>query len=342
VPSAADDVVAAIRAAGAVSFADYVRMALYGPHGFYSLQGSAGRRGDFITSSEVGPLFGTVVAAALDKWWMEAGEPARFDFVEVGAGPGTLARSILAALPQCRNALEYTAVEFSATQRARHPQGVNSVDRIPEMPINGVVFANELLDNLPFRLFVFDTGWKEAFVDIGVDGSFVEVLRAIEQVPDVLPPSAAHGTRLPVQDEAASWVRDVLARIVRGRLVIVDYCTMRTSELAGVPWRRWLRTYRQQERGAHYLRETGSQDITAQVCVDQLPQPDLIVDQATFLRQHGIADLVERGRAYWDEHAESPDLVAMKMRSRISESEALLDPIGLGGFSVAEWQVGGP
>jgi hypothetical protein len=29
----------------------------------------------------------------------------------------------------------------------------------------------------------------------------------------------------------------------------------------------------------------------------------------------------------------------MKMRSRISESEALLDPAGLGGFSVLEWRV---
>jgi hypothetical protein len=29
----------------------------------------------------------------------------------------------------------------------------------------------------------------------------------------------------------------------------------------------------------------------------------------------------------------------MTMRSRISESEALRDPIGLGGFVVATWQV---
>jgi hypothetical protein len=30
----------------------------------------------------------------------------------------------------------------------------------------------------------------------------------------------------------------------------------------------------------------------------------------------------------------------MRMRSRISEAEALLDPGGLGGFLVAEWRVG--
>jgi len=40
-------------------YADVVDLALYHPeHGFYSSGGQAGRRGDFITSPEVGPLFG--------------------------------------------------------------------------------------------------------------------------------------------------------------------------------------------------------------------------------------------------------------------------------------------
>ena len=51
-------------------------------------------------------------------------------------------------------------------------------------------------------------------------------------------------------------------------------------------------------------------------------------------------ELVEAGRRYWEEHAARPGLDAMRMRSRISESEALLDPSGLGGFLVAEWRVG--
>ncbi|MFT7394860.1 MAG: hypothetical protein ACI83Y_002541 [Candidatus Azotimanducaceae bacterium] len=39
----------------------------------------------------------------------------------------------------------------------------------------------------------------------------------------------------------------------------------------------------------------------------------------------------------WEEQAARPGLEAMKMRSRVSESEALLDPSGLGSFLVAEW-----
>ena len=48
---------------------------------------------------------------------------------------------------------------------------------------------------------------------------------------------------------------------------------------------------------------------------------------------------MEEGKLVWDERASSPNLAAMKMRSRVSEAEALLDPNGLGAFSVLEWEV---
>ena len=57
--SASDEVEAAIVAAGgAIRFDEFMRIALYGDHGFYTTGGQAGRRGDFITSPEIGPLFG--------------------------------------------------------------------------------------------------------------------------------------------------------------------------------------------------------------------------------------------------------------------------------------------
>ena len=56
---------------------------------------AAGRRGDFLTAPEVGPLYGAVLARAIDAWWIELGRPDPFVVVEAGAGPGTLARSVL-------------------------------------------------------------------------------------------------------------------------------------------------------------------------------------------------------------------------------------------------------
>ena len=339
-PSAADEISAAIAAAGgAIPFSDYMRLALYGEGGFYTTGGRAGRRGgDFITSPEVGPLFGTVIARALDAWWKELGSPNQFDVVECGAGPGTLARSILAAQPECAAAMQYVAVELSASQRALHPQGVESRETMPDGPITGVILANELLDNLPFRLFVFDGSWMEAFVSQAAGGQFVEVLRAPDVVPSCLPQTAPLGSRAPIQDAAASWVRDSLAKIGNGRLLLFDYCSTSTSEIALTPWREWLRTYRDQGRGAHYLTEPGTQDITAQVMIDQLPTGFSSSTQTEFLVHWGIDELVIEGSDYWEGMKHAPDVAAMKMRSRATEAKSLVDQSGLGMFSVVSWQ----
>ena len=172
--SASDEVRAAIVAAGgAIRFDEFMRIALYGEHGFYTSGGRAGRRGDFITSPEVGPLFGAVVARACDAWWEQLGCPDDFRIIDAGAGPGTLARSVLAASPRCLGAApgRYLAIEISEPQRAQHPDGVTSLASLHEVPDGavGIVIANELLDNLPFRLAVYDGSWREAYVEHATD-----------------------------------------------------------------------------------------------------------------------------------------------------------------------------
>ena len=63
--------------------------ALYGPEGFYEREGGgAGRRGDFLTAPEVGPLFGAVLVRALDAWWDAQGRPAAFTVYDAGSGAG--------------------------------------------------------------------------------------------------------------------------------------------------------------------------------------------------------------------------------------------------------------
>jgi SAM-dependent MidA family methyltransferase len=339
VPSAADQVSAAIVAAGgAIPFNQFMQLALYGDAGFYTTTGQAGRRGgDFITSPEVGPLFGTVIARYLDDCWEKLGSPAKFNVVECGAGPGTLARSILAAKPRCLQAINYVAVEVSAAQRALHPKGVESRETMPDHAINGVILANELLDNLPFRLFVFDGMWMEAFVGQTPDGAFVEVLHKPSALPAVLPQTAALGSRVPIQDAACAWANNALSLIERGSLLLFDYCTVTTAAVSAMPWREWLRTYKDHERGGHYLLDPCSQDITAQVVLDQLPTGFVAMTQAQFLQQWGIDELVLEGNAYWENLTGAPDVAAIKMRSRATEVQSLLALDGLGGFTALEW-----
>ena len=338
--SASDEVRAAIGAAGgAIRFDEFMRIALYGEHGFYSTTGQAGRRGDFITSPEVGPLFGTVLARWIESEHRRLGEPDDFTVIECGAGPGSLARAVLAAAPRWRR--HYVAVEISEPQLQQHPEGVVSLPTLPAVAVgSGVVIANELLDNLPFRLAVFDGVWREAVVSIGRGGELVEAAVAGDPTWSFLPGAAPHGARVPIQEQARGWVTSAKRLLLQGTVIVFDYCTARTAELVGQPWRSWLRTYRSHERGVHYLRDPGSQDITAQVCVDQLPSPSSFESQSDFLQRWGVNDLVEEGRSAWAAAAARPDLAALTMRSRVREAEALLDESGLGMFSSVAWRVG--
>ncbi|MFL6203742.1 MAG: SAM-dependent methyltransferase [Acidimicrobiales bacterium] len=359
----------AIERRGPIPFDEVMALALYHPeHGFYSGSGQAGRQGDFLTSPEVGPLFGAVVARALDTWWEDAGEPEVFTVVEAGAGPGTLARSILAAEPACAAALRYILDEVSERQRARHAthQALDPpafayaslpdleaevasvtvangpiVVSLPDLPRAAgpcVVLANELLDNLPVGLRErTQDGWDEVRVGVARDGALREVVVAGTSTSG---PDVPLGGRAPNAQAAAGWVRDAVALAgPGGRVVAFDYVST-TGELAQRPWTEWLRTYRQHERGGHPLEHLGSQDITCEVPVDQLPPPAREVSQAEWLREHGIDQLVEEGRATWRERAAIGDLAAVRARSRVTEAEALLDPSGLGAFRVLEWEGG--
>ncbi len=210
-----DALVHRIMVEGPVPFSVFMDAALYGPAGFYTNGGGAGRRRDFITSPETGELFGKVIARALDAWWVEQSCPDPFIVAECGAGPGALARSVFRAAPECASALRYLLVERSAVLRERHRSGrlplvdvtqvlggfaagpigfddddsialagqgplFASVEEIPAVAVH-VVLANELLDNLPFDVFErVAGGWAEVRVGLGDSAGFGEVLVAAD------------------------------------------------------------------------------------------------------------------------------------------------------------------
>lgn len=360
-----------------VPFSSFMAFALYDEVvGFYTATRSdrtgraGGRSGDFLTSPEVGPLFGALVAERLDREWDALGNPTEFAVVECGAGPGALARSIAFAAPRCAEALRYVMVEVSAGQRALHgdhldrwegevdgpdldafvassgagPRFVSS----PALPttVTGAVLANELLDNLPFDVVRHDgRGGCERLDVVVVDGALELVPVPVELDIDegAILASARPGAWVPLPRAARLWVHEAFDRIERGALVVLDYGAT-TAELAARPDMGWLRTFTGNERGGHPLDDPGAQDITADVAIDQLAlgrTPTLVTTQREWLTDLGIVRWVEEGRRIWKERAAAPDLVALRARSRVGESEALLDPDGLGGFLVLEWTADG-
>jgi SAM-dependent MidA family methyltransferase len=336
--------------------------------------GGAGRAGaDFVTSPEVGPLFGAMVARGLDRWFVELGSPDPFIVVEAGAGTGRLAREVLRAAPECQRALRYVLVERSAALRVEQrehltiepwedalgpflaaPDGdgdpelvpgigpiVTSIDDLPALAFEGVILANELLDNLPFDVIErTPSGWDE--IRVGLDGDqFIEVpVPADESLTPAF--DAPPGSRLPSQRGIEAWLAACATGLHRGVVVVIDYAAS-AAVLAARGQSGWLRTYRAHQRGDDPLVAPGTQDITTDVVTETLHRAArrvgftvaLETTQAAWLASLGIDDLVEAGRREWQARAHIGDLDALAARSRVTEAAALTDPAGLGAHTVA-------
>jgi NADH dehydrogenase [ubiquinone] 1 alpha subcomplex assembly factor 7 len=337
-----------------VRFDRFVEDALYGADGFYSRAGRAGELdGDFTTSVETSDLFGACVATYLDDVWDDLGRPDPFVVVEAGSGPGKLCSDVFRAVERCGDALRYVMVERSDRQRgdafarvvAECFPGLNEVPvatapDLPSGPLTGVVLANELLDNLAPRLLERTSeGWAEIHV---ADGRpiLLPAEPGAARMADSLAPDATPGSRVPLQLKAAVWVRRSLDLLDRGRVLLFDYGVRNTADLAERGMSDWLRTYRRHRRGGSPFEDPGLQDVTCEVAFDQLPSGAEIVEQAGWLRSHGLDEMTAAARARWAGAVGSPTAADVAARRHIDEAAELTDPRRFGSFLVAEWSVG--
>jgi SAM-dependent MidA family methyltransferase len=285
-----------------------MEVALYEPSaGFFATGHGAGRAGrDFVTSPEVGPLFGACVARALDREWQAQGAPDPFLVIEAGAGRGRLAREILRAQPACAPALHSVLVERSATLQQEQREALDlepadealgpfgkaahedspvavtgngpvfvALDELPGLELGGVVLANELLDNLPFGIAHYDGArWQEVRVAVGAGGLVELLVPADESDADALREvtaglEVAAGSRLPIPRGIDQWFA-ACARVLRhGVILAIDYVDDARGLLERGP-DSWLRTYRAHERGSAPLDAPGDQDLTADVVREQV------------------------------------------------------------------------
>jgi SAM-dependent MidA family methyltransferase len=307
---------------GPITFARFMELALYGAGGFYE-HPPVGADRHFVTNAHVHPVFGELLARAVRDLWESLGMPRPFRMTEVGAGDGTLARSLLAntgAIP-----VRYTAVERSpgALEALAELEDVSATDRLAA-PAD-LVMANELLDNLPFRLV---RGDRE--VRVGREGDrLVEVLAPIER--EVASRTGDPDER--VDPVGAFAFIDDLARVLdRGYALLIDYGGLGA---AGGP----VHGYRDQALVEDVLTNPGTTDITAGVDFDLIAERAVAnglvafptVTQRDTLVALGLGDWLrdELGRQRVRlESGEGREAVATW--SGRNEAMLLVDPSGLG------------
>lgn len=327
---------------GPMPFDEFMRIALYGPDGFFAGDTLRSvKAGDFLTSPEVSPLFGATLARFVAAERERIGEP--FRLVEVGAGSGSLLAPLLSQQP-----VETWAVEVSPPARAELATLVPA-DRVVEdagaAVTRGVVIANELVDNLPMAVAVRrGSSWAELNVTMADEqlemvelGARVEVAEWAERFSGPV----GEGGLVEVQLEAADWIEHILDLMGEGALVVIDYGAT-AEELEGRRVTGTLRTYRAHHLGPEPLAEPGQTDITADVNFTALLQRATAAGavaelhrQDDFLATWGLREELSRLRADELQLARSGDeLARLQIRSQLTGAEALLNPRGLGDFRV--------
>lgn len=270
-----------IKKAGAISFRDFMEMALYYPgYGYYtSAHTKIGRIGDFYTSAHVHPVFGALIGKQIAEMWEAMGKPGSFYIVEIGAGTGYVAHDMLAYLEGTDffEAIHYVIIEINIhlikeQQQLLHRyqnkiQWVLSPAEIT--PVTGCLFSNELLDAFPVHL-IYTNGGKisEIYVTIKNDDfceeyeeCSAEILSYLDEFSIFLPSEY----RTEVNLDIRKWLSDVTPIIDKGFIFTIDYGYPAAEYYSPRRKAGTIMCYYRHQLNDNPYQHIGHQDITAHV-----------------------------------------------------------------------------
>jgi len=266
---------------GRASFTEFMAAALYAPGtGYYTQNVSGvGKGGDFATSATLHPILGAAVAGWIRSQWDRLGV---LPVIEIGAGDGSLAASVLAALPWWKRwGVKYHIVDVSpplvALQKAKlKDRKITWHDSVKGALAacdgKALLFSNELADAFPCRLLMKSVrGWDEIYLRMRADG-FEEEREELH--PEVWSEWSAcseehmwrPGQRVEVQESYFEWLKGWVPKWAEGAMLTVDY----GAEVSRLYWRRpggTLRAYFAHLRleGSDIYARMGQQDLTVDV-----------------------------------------------------------------------------
>ncbi len=345
-------------------FAEYMQEALYGEEGFYTLGGGAGRTRDYLTSPEVGDLFGYVVASYIDDWYDSLDVDTPAIVIEAGAGPGSLAASIARA--SLRNAanIDYRLVDISPAHRSISEEKLRSIspefmwsvhETLPECDVPTLVIANELLDNLVFdigrTMDVYQQYAPDRIASIPPALGYFGIHGNIDSLTGANAPMNLGDYRIPLHTGIAEWFSDlvqVTSNVTDLSLLFFDYI----KSVTRMHDENWLRLYANNQRIVGVdnvltaleggVRGDITTDVTSEdmhVLLDTEGFSKIVLEsQEQWLFKNGIDAYcvpVGDGSSYNQlQQWMQGDKQSLTSSSFARERETLMDENGLGAFTV--------
>ncbi len=271
---------------GFLTFHEFINFVLYHPEfGYYNrdLQ-KIGSGGDFYTSSNVSDIFGRT----LGKWFVHIFRNFEISetIVELGAGTGKIAHSILAVIKeideQLFSKLTYTLVETSGYHQMKQKETLKDYDNVlylnslEEMnEVNGIVFSNEFFDAFPVHIIEKKHGKLYELVVAVENDALVEKLiplqnlninRFLQQQNLLLD----EGQRMEIPLAMEHYYRTLTSRIQKGLLLTIDYGYTKEEWSNQAHRLGSIRGYKQHRMIADILKYPGEMDITTHIHWDFL------------------------------------------------------------------------
>jgi SAM-dependent MidA family methyltransferase len=305
-----------------LSWKEATERALYGEGGFY--RRSEWPSAHFRTSVHVSSRFADALLVLLCRVDSGLGMPATVDLVDVGAGGGELLAALVERAPDDL-AGRLRAVAVEVRERPAHLDAdIQWVETLPD-DINGLVVANEWLDNVPVDVVeVAEDGVRLVNVDTETGDERLGGRPSDEDQAwlDRWWPLGSVGERAEIgRPRDVAWA-DVAGRVRKGAALAIDY----GHEMTTRPPFGTLSAYR--EGRAVTPIPDGSRDICAHVALDSCAEAaGTLTTQREALSALGITGQ----RPPLDQAKTDPAGYLMRLKEAGEEGE-LRDPTGLGAF----------
>ena len=261
---------------GRITFAEFMDIALYWPgKGYYTSENVRwGKDGDYLTSIDVSPVFGRLLAHQINEMWQNLGSPPQFSIIEVGAGREGLSfhirDTIKKLFPEFYKTADFQLVDVNPIHIQKLEERTSFHSSIEDIKpgITGCIISNELIDAFPVHRVVEMDGLKEIYVGYE-DAGFMEIRGELSSsgLNDYLEKigiKLEQGQKAEINLKALDWIKSIGALLKKGFVITVDY---------GLPARELFRHNRNGNLLCYYrhtmnnnpFHQIGYQDITAKV-----------------------------------------------------------------------------